>query len=199
MDAYGSGGVAPLIRNLGCKWRWLVSFAPQPLFNHPDTHWVDGLLDLHTQSGCFAWEILDLHTRSGCFAWEIFLKFVGNRTTIPRSSSPFRSHCAAWAIQSLSRDNTRIKISFYFTFLKMFLLAVREVFVFDPELGDIACWMVYFVGFHSYTVKRSGGALQQAITVLSLHKFPFMIIHECSLTSWPLEMRPTLSPETSVA
>jgi len=35
MKAYwGSGGIDPLIRDLGSRCRWVVSFTPQPLYLH---------------------------------------------------------------------------------------------------------------------------------------------------------------------
>jgi hypothetical protein len=34
MNTFGeSRGVAPLILNLGTRWRWMVSFTPQPLYH----------------------------------------------------------------------------------------------------------------------------------------------------------------------
>jgi hypothetical protein len=46
MKAYwGSGGVAPRILDLGTRWRWVVSFTPQPLYpqgKSPGTHWIGG-------------------------------------------------------------------------------------------------------------------------------------------------------------
>jgi hypothetical protein len=29
---YGSGGIAPRIRELGTRWSWVVSFTPRPLY-----------------------------------------------------------------------------------------------------------------------------------------------------------------------
>ena len=44
MNAYRrSGGTAPLITNLGIRWRWVVSFAPRPLYPLGDkagTQWI---------------------------------------------------------------------------------------------------------------------------------------------------------------
>jgi hypothetical protein len=41
----GSGGIAPRILDLGTRWRWVVSFTPQPLYpgeRFPGTHWIGG-------------------------------------------------------------------------------------------------------------------------------------------------------------
>jgi hypothetical protein len=35
----GSRGVAPLILNLGTRWRWVVNFTPQPLYPWERTSW----------------------------------------------------------------------------------------------------------------------------------------------------------------
>jgi hypothetical protein len=38
MKAYlGSGGIAPLILNLGTRWKWVVSFTPQPPYSVGNT------------------------------------------------------------------------------------------------------------------------------------------------------------------
>jgi hypothetical protein len=48
MKAYwGSGGIAPLhsFFDLGTRWRWVISFTPQPLYpqgKSPSTHWIGG-------------------------------------------------------------------------------------------------------------------------------------------------------------
>jgi len=40
----GSGDIAPRILNLGARWRWLVSFTPQPLYpreKNAGTYWIE--------------------------------------------------------------------------------------------------------------------------------------------------------------
>jgi hypothetical protein len=40
MKAYwGSGGIAPLILDLGTRWRWVVSFTPRPLYPQGKSPW----------------------------------------------------------------------------------------------------------------------------------------------------------------
>jgi len=42
---WGSGGTAPRILNLDSTWRWVVSFAPRPLYTQgkkTGTHWIGG-------------------------------------------------------------------------------------------------------------------------------------------------------------
>jgi hypothetical protein len=40
MKAYwGSGGIAPLIIDLGTRWRWVVSFTPRPLYPQGENPW----------------------------------------------------------------------------------------------------------------------------------------------------------------
>jgi hypothetical protein len=36
---WGSGGIAPRILDLGTGWRWMVSFAPRPLYPHGKSPW----------------------------------------------------------------------------------------------------------------------------------------------------------------
>jgi hypothetical protein len=36
---WGSGGVAPRIPDLGTRWRWVVSFTPQPLYPQGKNPW----------------------------------------------------------------------------------------------------------------------------------------------------------------
>jgi hypothetical protein len=36
---WGSGGIAPRIRDLGTRWRWVVSFTPWPLYFRGKGHW----------------------------------------------------------------------------------------------------------------------------------------------------------------
>jgi hypothetical protein len=41
----GSGGIAPLILDLGTRWKWVVSFTPgrfAPRERAPGTHWIGG-------------------------------------------------------------------------------------------------------------------------------------------------------------
>jgi hypothetical protein len=46
MKAYvGNGGIAPRILDLGTRWRWVISFTPQPLYPQertPGIHWIGG-------------------------------------------------------------------------------------------------------------------------------------------------------------
>jgi len=40
MKAYWeSGGIAPRILELGTRWRWVVSFAPRPLYTQGKSRW----------------------------------------------------------------------------------------------------------------------------------------------------------------
>jgi len=42
---WGSGGITPRILDLGTRWRWVVSFTPQPPYSRerePGTHWIRG-------------------------------------------------------------------------------------------------------------------------------------------------------------
>jgi hypothetical protein len=34
-----SGGIAPRIRDLGTRWRWVVSFTPRPLYPQGNSPW----------------------------------------------------------------------------------------------------------------------------------------------------------------
>jgi len=36
---WGSGGIAPVIFNLGSRWRWVVTFTLRPLYTHGKNHW----------------------------------------------------------------------------------------------------------------------------------------------------------------
>jgi hypothetical protein len=36
---WGSGGIAPLILDLGTKWMWVVSFTPRPLYRQGKSPW----------------------------------------------------------------------------------------------------------------------------------------------------------------
>jgi hypothetical protein len=55
-----SGGVTPLILNLGARWRWGVSIMPRPglldLRKEPNTNWTGGCMGPNSQSRCFGKE-----------------------------------------------------------------------------------------------------------------------------------------------
>jgi hypothetical protein len=39
MKVYWGGGIAPRIIDLGTRWRWVVTFTPQPLYPQGNSHW----------------------------------------------------------------------------------------------------------------------------------------------------------------
>jgi len=50
----GSGGIAPLILDLGTRWRWVVSFTPRPLYPQEKSPWYPldrSLCGLQSRSG----------------------------------------------------------------------------------------------------------------------------------------------------
>jgi hypothetical protein len=50
MEVYlGSGGVAPLILDLGTTWRWVVNFTPRPLYFQGKSPWYP--LDMDPRTG----------------------------------------------------------------------------------------------------------------------------------------------------
>jgi len=86
MKAYwGSGCIAPHILHLSNRWRWVVSFTPQPL--HPkerarDTHCIGGwgqpnfyISNISPFQSCFgsAQSICDPnHIRNLCYTWTLY-------------------------------------------------------------------------------------------------------------------------------
>jgi len=47
----GSGGINPLILNLGTRCRWVVSFPLRPFYPSPHTHWTGDWVGTQSRSG----------------------------------------------------------------------------------------------------------------------------------------------------
>jgi len=86
-DVGGNGGVAPLILNVGARWRWMVSFTHRPLYSGER---ASHILCVRSRAGPRANLDVTENRHISCPCQE------SNRDFLLFISSP--SHCTGWAV-----------------------------------------------------------------------------------------------------
>jgi hypothetical protein len=124
MKACGSGGKGPLIRNLGKRWMWSVTFTNRPF--------IPG--EIFSGNGPGGW--IGQRTSKDGFKKKKYFGPTLNWTTIPWSSSPYTSYHTIY-VDHVRAKNLEVQISkSYKTTDKSFSLLYSDLRCFVKQLLD---------------------------------------------------------------